>query len=242
MLMNAKDFDSFTLGSPKLDQIYPSINYDGGQHIIFSNCDQIFVDFKPLRLFYENEVKRQRDPHIYWRDTSATNYRLGSNTFVDRIYQSDLPQYRSISLGVGSTEVNLIVDINGNFHLSFSYSGNIPSVSYGYSYAESYLCNNCHIPQTPSLDEITSSIDGICLGGGLVFDVGINIYPICTGLPFSSPLPLSSVSTFYKGSLGDIGVGASFTLPVWWIIPRQPKMGWDKILNEQLNGHTFLTR
>jgi RHS repeat-associated protein len=255
MLRNAEDGSFFQLGSLKLDQfqLKPFMNY-GKPHVITAiNCDNLFVDFRqPLRDFYETEVKKQRGISIWWRDTSATHYKLTpgfsssystegyyEKIFVDGTYTSDLPGYRSISLAFpiqGTTlEGNIIVDKTGNFHLSIAGGG---GATLGVGYAETYNCNtfggcNNYYPLKPS--DITQAIDGICLQGNAILITGINIAPICWGFGLNAESFTSSV-TLYSGIQGGIGGGGSVTLPLWWIVPTQPSLSWKWAEDERLNG------
>jgi hypothetical protein len=253
MLREAEDGNFFQMGYPKLfPQLNPTITYDNS-HIIFSNCDKIFVDYKPLSMFYESEVKQQRQNLIWWRDTSTTHYKLTTGLannfspsekkfFVDGSYQTDLPNFHSISVGFPvkllntTVEVNVIVDINGHFH--FSVGGGAGSI-YGIAYTEDYLCvtvGGCNSSSGISRDEITEAIDGVCENQGLVLFTGVNISAICHGWNGDTSVSsISSVSTFYLGVMGGYGIGGSATVPLNFV-PPAPRMGWRKIESEILNG------
>jgi hypothetical protein len=234
------------MGSLKLSQWSPSVVYDNWHTFLQPSCDLILVDNQPLRLFYENEVKRQRESGIYWRDTSATHYKLApgfaydftnsysQKTFVDGSYTTDLPNFRSLSLGTGATSYDLIVDSNGYFHFSINVTAG-STVFLGYS--ESYLCstfNTCNtIHGGVTQQDVTNAIDGICFAFGAVLFGGINLSGICHG---ATP-GFSSAATFYVGLGIGAGVGGSGTIPLSpWLIAPQPSLGWEQILNEIANG------
>jgi hypothetical protein len=257
MLREAKDGNFFQMGYPKLfGQLNPTIAY-GGSHIIYSNCDKIFVDYKPLNEFYENEVKKQRQNLIWWRDTSVTHYKLApglasnfnpkeNKIYIDGAYQTDLPAFRSVSVGFPVTlknlkktlEVNVIVDINGHFHLSV---GGGPGSIYGVAYTEDYLCvtsGGCTSSTGISRDEVTEAINGFCENQSLVVLTGVNISAICHGWNFDTSVnSISSVSSFYLGVMvGYGGLDGTATIPLNGLPPTRA-MGWREIEGEILNGN-----
>jgi len=247
LLRNSEGGNFFQMGSLKLSQWSPSVVYGNWHTFLQPSCDLILVDNQPLRLFYENEVKRQREPGFYWRDTSATHYKwapglaydfsypYSGKTFVDGSYTTDLPDFRSLSLGVGIGSLDLIVDSNGYFHLSISPS---KGETYFLGYSESYLCSTSNTCGTVhggvTQQEVTGAIDGICLpSGGAILFGGFNLSPICHGVTPG----FSSASTFYLGLGLGAGIGGSGTIPLspWAISPR-PSLGWLQVLNEIANG------
>jgi len=250
MLREVEDLSFFSMGSLKLNRLFPSIEY-GKQYLVYNMCDDIYVNFMPLKYFYENEVKKQNQPNIFWRDTSVTHYKLGrtgSKIFVDGDYYSDLPQYHSVSivpikvLGL-KLEINLIVDVNGGWHASIS--GGIGE-AYGVSYTESYMCNsafglgNCNSLEFPSLDDVTAGVNGLCAQAGVVstglIKGGVSIAPLCLGVNSSPPsLTASSVATYYAGDaqVGFSLIAGNFTFP---LLLTTPSMGWKDSYNEIRNG------
>ncbi len=253
LLLDAQEFDYVRLGFLDLSRIpYPVIDYSATTQIRLINCDTIMIGSQILQQYYENEVKRQRHPGIWWRDTSARYYDLFRpsgypeyypKTYVDGSYRhvSDYPNYHSVSIGLGVSEFNIIVDMNGYFHLSFPIPRAGGGRVFGLGYTESYSCGwaNSFCYESSSPSEITEAIDGICAGGGLTFIGGIWIAPICWS-PVG-PSNVSAVATYYVGLEVGASGGASATLPLSpWLIAPNPKLGWRKALNDQLNGITLV--
>lgn len=136
---------------------------------------------------------------MYYNLFSLSTYPNSQRAFADGLdleEYTDNPYFRGISRGLGkSGELQLIVDINGAFHLSYSFSLNhkISGPIYGVGYVEGYICtwvrSGC-LGNTPSPSEVTSAIDGLCQSNDLVLMGGINSAPICSGLH-----PLTAGST-----------------------------------------------
>ncbi len=202
LLLDAQDFDYVRVGSLDLVQLpNPVIGYSKTELIWTVNCDTVMIGSRTLKEYYETEVKRERSPWIFWRDTSARYYQLRNEfeptwTYVDGSLTpvSDYPDYHSVSIGVGAAEFNIIVDINGNFHLSIPFPGVKGSVVYGIGYTESYI-GNWRGNATPSTSEVTELIDGFCASGNIIFGGGISIAPICAWP--TTLLNPSAVETFY---------------------------------------------
>jgi len=184
--------------------------------------------------YYQTEVRRQRAPAIYWRDTSARYYDLfrpleSPRTYVDGGNMIDYPHFRSISLGVGA-EFNLLVDINGQFHLSVSGG---EGATLGLGYTEGYLCNfeycenNIEMPQ---LSEITKAINGICGEGSSQLGAGIAV-SLCPSA--GDPLTLTGIAAYYLGAEVGYGAGGSVTVSLPY---RNLLLGWADAVNDQLNG------
>ncbi len=255
LLLLAQDFDYLQVGSLNLQSMHPDVSFSSGQAIWSINCETIMVGSQTLKEYFHNEVKRQRFPSIWWRDTSAMFYDLFSlstypnsrRSIADGLNVgtwSDIPQFRGISRGYGRSEVQLIVDINGAFHLSFSGGpagiGNI----WGPSYLEGYLCtwswsNGC-LGNTPSPSDVTATIDGICWSNDLVLIGGVNISPFCMGARLLTEGNYTALTTFSVGAAVGFGTGLSLTLPLspFGIAPK-PTMGWKWALDDQINGMNF---
>jgi hypothetical protein len=253
LLRDAQDFDYMRIGMLDLFQLpYPELWHSQTQQIWTINCETIMVGSKTLRQYYDSEIRKPRSPGIWWRDTSAKYYDLFrsyefTKTYVDGGRSiggsrgSDYPHYHGFSVGYGPGEVMITVDMDGNFHLTipipskkFSFGGII-----GLGYTESYLCSWSEICMgAPSLSEVTQSIDGLCVGGGLVLVGGINISPLCW-----SPLDPSSFTgsaTYYIGLEAGASAGPTVTLGLSpRLVPTNPRMGWRKYLYEELSGITF---
>jgi hypothetical protein len=251
LLLAAQDYDYLQIGSLDLLTLHPDVSFSKEEPIWRINCNTIMVGTQMLSQYFRSNVKRQKYPMIWWRDTSAMFYDLvrpfkspNRLSFADGLKAgawSDIPQFRGISRGYGkSGELQLIVDINGAFHLS--YSGGAGKL-YGRSYVEGYLCtwrldNGC-LGNTPSPSEVTSTIDGMCFSNDLVLIGGVNASPICSGIHLLTEGNYSAITTFYVGSIG-YGFGGSLTLPLslFGIAPI-PAWGWKWALDDQMNGVTM---
>ena len=246
LLRDAQDFDYMRTGMLDLFQSYPEIRYNQTQQIWTINCETIMVGHKTLREYYDTEVKRDRSPGIWWRDTSAKYYNLFRNfkqtTYVDGgrsffgSHGSDYPAYHGFSGANGTTEAMIAVDLDGNFHLTVAPPVG-PGGTIGLGYTESYLFTDIY-GTAPPLSEITQYIDGFCGGGGLVFIGGISMSPLCGSS--LDPSSWSGSVTYYIGLEVGASVGFTITFPLSpWLIPTNPRLGWRKYLNEELNGVTY---
>jgi hypothetical protein len=250
LLLNAQDGDYIQAGS--LDVMASDVSFSSGEGFQSWDC-KIWVGGKPLKQYFDNVVKRQRYPEIWWRDTSPMFYDLFSlstypnsrQSFVDGLdfgRFNDIPQFHGLSRGYGNIEVQVIVDINGNFHLALSGGG--PGKTYGLGYLEGYLCtltwNNLGegcFDNIPSPSEVTSAIDGVCLlSTELILVGGINISPLCAGTHLRTEGNYTSLSTFYVGAGAGSGFGGSVTFPLG---VGDPSLGWKWALDDQKNGVTF---
>ncbi len=235
MLLEAQDFDYTRTGSLDLTHWTPKISYSSTERIWSINCEKIMVGSRLLFDYYQTEVRKQRTPGIYWRDTSARYYDLfrpleSPRTYVDGGNMIDYPHFRSISLGVGPAELNLLVDINGQFHLAVSGGA---GGTLGIGYTEGYLCNWAACTDNidmPSPADISKAIDGFCGEGSfqLVGGIAVSLCPSSI-----DPLELTGVSAYYLGLEVGYGAGAigTFSLPY-----RNPSLGWTKAVQDQING------
>lgn len=256
LLRKAQDFDYIQVGSLNLQSMYPDVSFSSGEAIWSINCETIMVGGQTLNQYFHNVVKRQRYPSIWWRDTSAMFYDLFSistypnsrRSFADgtkngNIAESDVPQFRALSLGAGKDgELQLIVDINGAFHLAYSYGfGRV----WGLSYLEGYVCTSkwseCFYNETPSPSDAAAAIDGLCWSNELILIGGINISPFCYGGGnLSDASNWSNMSTFSIGAEVGAGTGGSLTLPLSLIgVAPKPTMGWKWTLDDYINGVTY---
>jgi len=245
-LREAKDYDYIRVGSLDLISLYPKLAVSKTEMIWSINCDLIMVGGQRLSDYYENEVRKQRMPLIYWRDTSARYYDLFrpseffSKTFVDGGDLVDYPQYRSVSLGLGIVELNLLADVNGQIHLSVSGG---PGAIIGLGYTEGYLCNNIsnscsgdyvspffNVQDELSLSDISNALNGTCVGGNIQILTG-GAGSICpTSTNFDG---FSGIWTYYLGAEVGLGAGVSRTISLPY---RNPLLGWSWAVNNQLNG------
>ena len=257
LLLNAQDFDYIQVGSLKLQTMYPSVSFSSGEALWSINCNTIMIGSQTLEQYYNNTVKHQKYRSVWWRDTSPMYYDLFSistypnsrRSFTDGLdfgKFSDIPQFRTFTRGFGTAEAQLVVDINGGFHLAISPGLGIGE-SYGWSYSEGYLCNwnsvnleSC-LGNVASSSDITSIIDGLCWGNELIIIGGINISPFCHGFAgnWHDPSTYSASSTFSVGAAIGAGSGISFTFPLSSIVPPHPAWGWKWALDNQINGITY---
>jgi len=245
LLLNAQDGDYIQAGS--LDIMASDVSFSSGERFQSWNCE-IWVGGKPLNQYFDNVVKRQRYPAIWWRDTSPMFYDLFSlstypnsrRSFVDGLdfgSCTDIPQFNGLSRGYGPVEAQIIIDINGNFHLALSGGG--PGAMTGLGYFEGYLCTirkgGC-LGNVPSPSDVTSALEGICLGTELILVGGINISPFCFGYSPLAEGNYTQLSTFYVGAGVGAGAGMSVAFPLG---VGAPSLGWKWALDDQKNGVTL---
>jgi hypothetical protein len=255
LLRNAKDFDSINVGHIDLARLHPDVSWDFMSAEIWSvNCETLIIGGQRLSEYYRTHILQQRDPLIWWRDTTPMYYNLetegrmnsserGNFKFTDGAdnNQTAYPVLHSISVGIGIGEGQIAADIDGNKY--FIPSGGAGKI-YGLGYTESYLCNNfgrtCSLP-SPS--EIEYAIAGICTGGEVVIIGGINLAPLCLGIAWNGAarnLGISQVATFYIGLEAGAGSGASLAFPLSVIgVAPNPSLGWRWAIDNQRNGITY---
>ena len=218
LLRNAEDFDSIKVGHVDLMRLHPNVFWDFMSAEIWSvNCETIIIGGQLLSEYYRTHILDQRDPLIWWRDTTPMYYNLetmgrmnaserGNFKFTDGTdnNETSYPLFHGISIGVCKYEANIMVDLDGNKYLSI----NLPKVSggrmYGIGYTEGYLCNWLSTCPVPSSSEIEQAIAGFCAGGELVIGGGVNVSPICHGFNLQG---FSSMMTYYAGLEGGVGGG-----------------------------------
>ncbi len=235
LLLEADDYDLVSVGYLQLQKARPTIAYYLPR-MIWQNCETIFVGGQPLTSFYETEVKSQREPWIWWRDTSASYYQLlrpakpGSvdKIYIDGDYSTDLPSFHSVDVAALVVNFDLLVDLDGNFYFS---AGGGAGESGGLSYTESYLCRDQNCFFSPS--EIKNSIKGYCLYGGGQIIAGYQL-SFCGFLDYKNA---TAVNTFSSGFGGGYTLpGLSFTFPINSIFPQNAEYGWRAAIDARRNG------
>ena len=247
LLLLAENDDYVRSGSIDLTRLYPKISYNSPKKIWSPDCKTIFIGNELLRLYYYREVTRQRNPSIWWRDTSARHHELskwrnkpyGMYTFVDGGL-TQLPNYRSINLGAFVAGFDLVSDQAGRIYLSGS-AGQGRSI--GVSYTESYSCTygiDCSSGITGGNIETLTNLKEVavnfCLSVGAQVIGGISGNPLCLSLN-SQELSLTTARTFSKGIQAGFTLDAVFSFPV---SQGSPRLGWQKEIEEEMNGITML--
>lgn len=226
LLLEADNFDVIGVGYLQLQKSKPTVAYNLG--LIYTDCETIFVDGLPLKYFYETKVKNQNEPWIWWRDTSASYYQLNNrDTYVDGDFATDLPSFHSIDIGAIAYNIDIVADLDGNFYASVA--GGL-GVSGGFSYTESYLCQNSEC--VLNIDYINNLISGFCVSHGGQIAEGYAV-SICSP---ASPNQ-SFVMTYSVGyEAGYNLIGGSYTILLSSIIPRNPEFGWRRAIGDRRNG------
>jgi hypothetical protein len=164
------------------------------------------VGGRPLREYYNWEltipVNKPGGSWIFWRDSSATHYRLYKPSdnpwalgrlYVDGTDQIDLPDFHSIDISVpvlgwiGMTG-NGIADRFGNVYWALSMGMSPASVDMGVSYSEGYVCPNIYssdcFTRYPSLVDATpirNTIEGFCASLGVGAGIGATVVECASG-------------------------------------------------------------
>jgi hypothetical protein len=250
LLRNAKDFDSINIGHVDLMRPHPDVLWDFMSVEIWSvNCETLIIGGQLLSEYYRTHILNQRDPQIWWRDTTPMYYNLetmdrmnvserGNFKFTDGAdhNQTAYPAFHSLSVGLGSVEGQIAADADGNKY--FIPSGG-PGGIFGLGYVEGYLCNSLgRTCLMPSSSELEHAMAGVCWGGEVVIIGGINLAPLCHGLAWN--LEFSQIATFYIGLEAGAGNGGSLAFPLSVIgVAPNPSLGWRWAIDNQRNGITY---
>ena len=166
LLLHANDFNSVELGTLNLVGLYPGIRMSDWSILWTLNCKTIMVGNKPLKQYYEDDVKRQRQSFIWWRDTSPSYYYLFSNSqkptvFVDGTPSPDLPDIHGFSFGFYYASVGGLIDRFGNGYVT---GGGGLGIDIGLSYIEIYVQKLTGLPNFEYENDLDKRIPGICAG------------------------------------------------------------------------------
>jgi len=253
LLRNAKDFDSIKVGHVDLTNLHPDVSWDFMSAEIWSvNCETLIIGGQLLSEYYRTHILKQRDPLIWWRDTTPMYYNLETNgrmnpsergnfKFTDGAdkKQTTYPTLHGLS-GAIYYEVQLAADADGNKYAVLPIPPFLSEgAMFGFGYTESYLCNNLgRTCSMPSPSEIEQAISGVCFGGEGVIIGGINLSPICHG--FNLNLELTQMATFYTGLEAGAAVGFGIAIPLSAIgVAPNPSLGWRWAIDNQQNGITY---
>jgi RHS repeat-associated protein len=225
-----------------LGENFTGVYWTVPQTVRLINCEKIMIGSQTLEQYFSSVVKKQNEPWLYWRDTSAIMYELNSKSSARREFLDGLdngvttyPDYVGLSEGLWFGEIGAMFDMDGNRYLSFSTG---LGFSLGISYVEGYLCDwragpSCSV--IPSQSDIEAAIAGLCLGGEIDLLLGINVSPLCHGANLSAPLDWSSsATTYYSGLQVGLGAGGTVMLPLSWFgYPAKPDRSWRWLIEKR---------
>jgi RHS repeat-associated protein len=251
LLLEASDYDTISIGYPRLNTENPFVSYSNYQMLLtLGDCKTILVGGKLLADFYRNDVKKLNQKWIFWRDTSVNYYKLSSRTegkeylFVggNAMGMTDLPDFHSIDSSKvlsflpdkkmlkvlrGYGQVSGIVDRYGNIYLGISI-GLVPSiniVNYSEGYVCGYHCDGGILDRPSNLleSDLVRNMQGYCFS--FTLQIGVGYSPeLCNG---------TNGVIFSAGAAVSANVGVSYVVGPFG---KVPSMGWDSFIEESRNG------